>query len=60
MSDHIDQPPERSIKTAAELAQDGTCCGNCAYFTYLESGRCTLMDKYVYIYNTCGRWTEMK
>jgi hypothetical protein len=66
MSDHIDLirhmnlPPERSIKTATELAQGGACCGTCGYFSHWKNGRCTLKDKHVSSYNICERWTDMK
>lgn len=66
MSDHIDmirhmnQPPEKPLKTASELAQGGACCGTCGYFSHFKQGRCVLKDKHVSTYNICERWTDMK
>jgi len=66
MTDHIDRmrymntPPERATKTATELANEGKCCGNCAYFSPWKHGRCKLKDKHVSSFNICERHTEAK
>jgi len=55
---HMNQPPERSLKTATELSAEGKCCGNCGYFSPWKTGRCTLKDKHVSTYNICERHVD--
>jgi len=57
---HMNQPPEKPLKTVSEIAAAGACCGNCAYFSHWKHGRCTLKTKHVSSYNICERHTEIK
>jgi len=51
--------PRTFVKSATDLANEGKCCGNCAYFNRFKHGSCTLKGgKHVSHFNICECWTS--
>jgi len=55
---HFNLPPDKPAVTATQLANAGKLCGNCAYWSSLKWGSCTLKDKHTSTYNIGDRHAD--